>query len=352
MTGNILNLFTPPVARWFKKAFHHASPVQEKAWPVIRQGKNCLILAPTGSGKTLAAFLMAIDSLLKKSLDACKTIPGYPLIEELIHYFQDIILDPPGLETVLRNIAQKKVVTVFLKLDSPSPFTQSLEKAVGRKVTRYERARRSEGKELGYMEGETVFAVTNHDPANLYSAGLDILDEEGNAIQSGSRSGNLYQVYAMPAGQVMLPGRNNPLWILQIAHLTKEQLGICLKQIFTSTGKNRIDVRIPLPFYFFILLYLALFIILSYFLIKKRLPYPGSIMLYLVVLLLMSFFALLRIWYVSAISFSLVFAGSLLFLFSNIILMIHTYMKPYPHGKVFVMFFYISAQLCIVLGSG
>ena len=106
------------------------------------------------------------------------------------------------------------------------------------------RARRSGGKELGYMKGEGVFAVTNHDPANLYSAGMDILDDAGNAIQFGSRSGNLYQVYALQAGQVMVLGRNNPMHILQLAHLTREQLETCLEQICKDTRGNRVEVKV------------------------------------------------------------------------------------------------------------
>jgi hypothetical protein len=94
------------------------------------------------------------------------------------------------------------------------------------------------------MAGEEVFAVTNHDPANLYSTGLDILDDAGNAIQFGSRSGNLYQVYAVQAGQVMLLGRNNPLCILQLAHLTRKQLETCLDQICSGTRGDRGPVRI------------------------------------------------------------------------------------------------------------
>ncbi len=41
---------------------------QEQGWPHIRSGKTTLISAPTGSGKTLAAFLICIDTLVRKAL--------------------------------------------------------------------------------------------------------------------------------------------------------------------------------------------------------------------------------------------------------------------------------------------
>jgi ATP-dependent Lhr-like helicase len=56
--------FHPEVAGWFLDRFGKPSPVQELAWPIISEGKHCLLTAPTGSGKTLAAFLTALDSFI------------------------------------------------------------------------------------------------------------------------------------------------------------------------------------------------------------------------------------------------------------------------------------------------
>ena len=61
-------LFHPTVARWFRKAFGQATPVQRQAWPAIREHRDTLIAAPTGSGKTLAAFMAAIDDLVREGL--------------------------------------------------------------------------------------------------------------------------------------------------------------------------------------------------------------------------------------------------------------------------------------------
>ncbi len=43
--------------------------VQRRGWESIRSGRDTLIAAPTGSGKTLAAFLIALDELVRESLD-------------------------------------------------------------------------------------------------------------------------------------------------------------------------------------------------------------------------------------------------------------------------------------------
>src|SRR6267154_595940 len=52
--------------------FHPAVP-QQRAWPLIQEGRDVLIAAPTGAGKTFAAFLAAIDSLLRQGLDGTLT---------------------------------------------------------------------------------------------------------------------------------------------------------------------------------------------------------------------------------------------------------------------------------------
>ncbi|MBS1196191.1 MAG: associated domain protein, partial [Actinobacteria bacterium] len=58
-----LDLFTRPVAEWFRASFSGPTPAQEQGWPAISAGRHTLIHAPTGSGKTLAAFLWGLDRL-------------------------------------------------------------------------------------------------------------------------------------------------------------------------------------------------------------------------------------------------------------------------------------------------
>jgi len=56
--------FHPAVEEWFADSFPGPTRAQALGWPVIREGRSTLLLAPTGSGKTLAAFLAAIDRLM------------------------------------------------------------------------------------------------------------------------------------------------------------------------------------------------------------------------------------------------------------------------------------------------
>jgi ATP-dependent Lhr-like helicase len=62
------DLFHPAVQSWLVNTYNQPTPAQEKAWPVIKEGKHTLIAAPTGSGKTLAAFLCAIDDLVREAV--------------------------------------------------------------------------------------------------------------------------------------------------------------------------------------------------------------------------------------------------------------------------------------------
>lgn len=52
-----------PVAEWFARRFAAPTPAQAAAWPVIRAGRNALIVSPTGTGKTFAAFFQVLDRL-------------------------------------------------------------------------------------------------------------------------------------------------------------------------------------------------------------------------------------------------------------------------------------------------
>src|SRR6202047_3588778 len=58
----------PLVQEWFVGRFGTPTEPQAQGWPHILAGKTTLISAPTGSGKTLAAFLICIDSLVRKAL--------------------------------------------------------------------------------------------------------------------------------------------------------------------------------------------------------------------------------------------------------------------------------------------
>ena len=63
-TGDVLELFHPVTAKWFRAVFESVTAPQREGWPAIARGESTLILAPTGTGKTLTAFLWCLDRLM------------------------------------------------------------------------------------------------------------------------------------------------------------------------------------------------------------------------------------------------------------------------------------------------
>jgi ATP-dependent Lhr-like helicase len=72
---DVLELFEPAVADWFRASFAAPTPPQAQGWPAIARGESTLILAPTGSGKTLTAFLWAINRVMFADRDAAAVPP-------------------------------------------------------------------------------------------------------------------------------------------------------------------------------------------------------------------------------------------------------------------------------------
>ena len=61
---DVLELFHPVTAEWFRAVFDAPTAPQVVGWPAIARGESTLILAPTGTGKTLTAFLWCLDRLM------------------------------------------------------------------------------------------------------------------------------------------------------------------------------------------------------------------------------------------------------------------------------------------------
>ncbi|MDG6898605.1 MAG: DEAD/DEAH box helicase, partial [Nitrososphaerota archaeon] len=72
MLGNKQNVFDdfsqPLVEALREKGFSSPTDPQMKLVPVVREGKNALLMAPTGTGKTEAAFLPILDRMIREGL--------------------------------------------------------------------------------------------------------------------------------------------------------------------------------------------------------------------------------------------------------------------------------------------
>ena len=68
MSGqNGFQLLSPPlVAALKERGFDSPTEPQEKLLPIVREGKNALLMAPTGTGKTEAAILPILDALVRE----------------------------------------------------------------------------------------------------------------------------------------------------------------------------------------------------------------------------------------------------------------------------------------------
>src|ERR1700761_5824893 len=81
-TRDVLELFHPVTAEWFRAVFDGPTAPQRLGWPAIARGESTLILAPTGTGKTLTAFLWCLDRLMlhgKPETEGCRVVYISPL---------------------------------------------------------------------------------------------------------------------------------------------------------------------------------------------------------------------------------------------------------------------------------
>ncbi len=61
---------------WFASIVGAPTAIQQQAWPIIREGRNALLLAPTGQGKSLAAWRPVIERLCAAGLADGKSPEG------------------------------------------------------------------------------------------------------------------------------------------------------------------------------------------------------------------------------------------------------------------------------------
>ena len=64
---NAFEFFSPPlIAALKERGFDTPTEPQEKLVPIVRAGKNALLMAPTGTGKTEAALLPILDAMIRE----------------------------------------------------------------------------------------------------------------------------------------------------------------------------------------------------------------------------------------------------------------------------------------------
>ena len=100
------------------------------------------------------------------------------------------------------------------------------------------RARRSDGKELGYLPDERIFTMSGHDPANLYMKSLDILDDRGIPLHRTMKSGNVHVRLVIQAGQVLLYVGSLPANVRQLAEMDGRRIRRCFEALKSRPNGN------------------------------------------------------------------------------------------------------------------
>jgi ATP-dependent helicase Lhr and Lhr-like helicase len=109
---DVLSLFHPITAQWFRAVFDGPTAPQVEGWPAIARGESTLILAPTGTGKTLTAFLWCIDKLMMRTPPeterGCRVVYVSPLKALAVDVERNLRSPLVGIA----NMAQREGLTV------------------------------------------------------------------------------------------------------------------------------------------------------------------------------------------------------------------------------------------------
>ena len=126
MPKDVLKVFSPATATWFREVFARPTAAQAGAWNAIAAGENALVIAPTGSGKTLAAFLWALDDLTRspqpEPQERCRVLYVSPLKALAVDVERNLRAPLAGItQTALRLDQTPPNVTVGVRSGDTSP---------------------------------------------------------------------------------------------------------------------------------------------------------------------------------------------------------------------------------------
>ncbi len=111
--NDVLKLFHPVTAAWFRAVFEEVTAPQREGWPAIARGESTLILAPTGTGKTLAAFLWCLDRLMLRepaTKPGCRVLYVSPLKALAVDVERNLRSPLAGIA----NMAQREGIAVHV----------------------------------------------------------------------------------------------------------------------------------------------------------------------------------------------------------------------------------------------
>jgi ATP-dependent Lhr-like helicase len=111
--ADVLDLFHPITAQWFRAVFDDATAPQREGWPSISRDESTLILAPTGTGKTLTAFLWCLDRLMLRepaTSKGCRVLYISPLKALAVDVERNLRSPLAGIA----NMAQRMSVPVHI----------------------------------------------------------------------------------------------------------------------------------------------------------------------------------------------------------------------------------------------
>jgi ATP-dependent Lhr-like helicase len=123
---DVLKVFSPATATWFREVFARPTAAQAGAWDAIAAGQNALVIAPTGSGKTLAAFLWALDDLTRsprpEPQERCRVLYVSPLKALAVDVERNLRAPLAGItQTALRLDQTPPNVTVGVRSGDTTP---------------------------------------------------------------------------------------------------------------------------------------------------------------------------------------------------------------------------------------